>query len=711
MSAAMETGTYNLVVARALQQGLRLVEAGYYLTPVTITRTEKGDKLARFHAKWRTDGGWTSDPAQIRDWSAQFSCSFAIVCGPSGVEGVDLDVKPDRGVDAVAWWANEGLPLGLLVVGTPSGGMHTYWRRPRTGRRLPTSAGEVAPGVDTRSIGGLFFAPGAFVLDIEGNPEEVGYTVQGPLVPVDELTVTPEEVLDAWAPPAPELKETPAGSPDPDRRYTDDQAAEWVKRYGIDPLKNAAEGGRNNALNTAAVVTGHFVPEFYTEEEATEALTRIAEKLELDPREIGPTIRSGLRAGMAEPYVRVEADPFASASGSSASDPDAFELAVATKIRELRIADEARRRFARDQRAHRPNISEGVLDDLDAIPEPVMLLGSLIPDQAVGFLAGRSGAYKSFLATAWACCIATGRPWLGRPEFSVQRPLKVLYVAAEGAGGAAGRIRAWEAANETSRRGKLLLYPRPIHLNDPAQVEELTEYVISHGIQFLVIDTYHRSAPGTEENSSTDFGTVFEAVATLRDEHDCSALFVDHTGAGKAGVPRGTSAKRDDADYILSTTYQGEEATSETQRELFVTKLKDEDTGGRWAIKLTPVEGQRFPVVDLGIVGDGSPFAEIGQWWTAENCPRIPEDVLEMLEKEVVKRNGKGREAARWIWRLLASIDDEVGLTNAEIRRMLAAAPPAEKLTEEMVKRGLVVLTSAGLTWRDGAKIGLEVRP
>lgn len=708
MSAAMEPGTYNLVVARALQQGLRLVEAGYYLTPVTITRTEKGEKLARFHAKWRTDGGWTSDPAQIRDWSAQFSCSFAIVCGPSGVEGVDLDVKPDRDVDAVAWWANEGLPLGMLVVGTPSGGMHTYWRRPRTGRRLPTSAGEVAPGVDTRSIGGLFFAPGAFVLDIEGNPEEVGYTIQGPLVPVDELTVTPDEVLDAWAPQIMSAEVPAAGTPDYGRRYTEDQAAEWVKKYGIDPLKAATEGGRNDALNTAAVVTGHFVPEFYDKDEATQALTGIAESIGLDPREIGPTIQSGLRTGMAEPYVRVESDPFSEASDSEASPSDAYELAVSTKLRELRITEEARRRLARERLAHRLRIAEGVLDDLDTIPEPVMLLGSLIPDRAVGFLAGRSGAYKSFLATAWACCIATGRPWLGRPEFSVQRPLKVLYVAAEGAGGAAGRIRAWEAANQTSRRGKLLLYPRPVHLNDPAQVEELTEYVISHGIQFLVIDTYHRSAPGTEENSSTDFGVVFEAVAALRDEHDCSSLFIDHTGAGKAGVPRGTSAKRDDADYILSTTYQGEEATASVQRELFVTKLKDEDTGGRWGIKLAPVEGERFPVVVLGMVDGPDALATMGDWWSVEVCPMIPTSVMEAIDKAADEQRGRGRDAARWIWRLLAAIDDEAGLTLGEIKRMLAAAPPAEKFSEEIIKRGVTVLKKAAILWQDGSKLGLE---
>lgn len=708
MSAAHTDPPPVLAAARALREGLRLAEHGYHLIPVTISRTEKGEKSARFHTRWQKDPeGSSDDPARIRDWSAQHACSFAIACGPSGVEGVDLDVKPARGVDAVVWWSQQGLPLGQLVVETPAGGLHTYWRR-SSGRQLPTSAGEVAPGVDTRSTGGVFFAPGSFVLGSDGEPEQVGYTVQGELPRVADLQPTPDEVLDAWATPA-EKSSPEAGTPDDKRPYTMDRATEWVLKYAINPLKAATEGERNDKLNQAAIVVGHFVPTFWDRDWAVERLTELANEIGLDPLEIGPTIRSGLSAGMTHPYTLVESsDPFASASDSSVSESDAFEADVDRKLRELRITEEARRRLSRERRADRPAISDGVIDDMDSIPEPKMLLGSLIPDAAVGFLAGRSGAYKSFLATSWACCIATGRPWLDRVEFAVSRPLKALYVAAEGAAGAAGRIRAWEADTGVSRRGRLLLYPRPIHLNDPAEVEELTEYVLEHGIEFLVIDTYHRSAPGTEENSSTDFGVVFEAVAALRDEHSCSSLFVDHTGAGKAGNPRGTSAKRDDADYVLSATYLGEEATAESQRELFVTKLKDTDTSGRWGIRLAPVEGQRFPVVRTGMIDLPDSISDLGQWWLPEACPVLPSEVMEAIDKAAADRKGAGRDAARWAWRLLASIGAEEGLTGAEIRRMLTSAPPAAKYSEEMVKRGLTVLKKAGAAWQDGTRYGLE---
>ena len=46
-----------------------------------------------------------------------------------------------------------------------------------------------------------------------------------------------------------------------------------------------------------------------------------------------------------------------------------------------------------------------MLSDLDAIEDPQWLMEGLIPEDAIGFLGGKSGAYKTFLASAWACCI------------------------------------------------------------------------------------------------------------------------------------------------------------------------------------------------------------------------------------------------------------------------------------------------------------------
>lgn len=693
--------TPTLDAVRALREALRVAAVGYQLTPVTITRDTEGKKRARFHENWRRDSAWSRDPDHIRDWSVQYACSFAIRTGPAGgCDVIDLD-----GNEGILWWSEHGYPLGSLVVDTISGGLHSYVKT----CGLPTAAKRFAPHVDTRGEGGLVFAPGSFILGEEGT-----YSVRGPLVPVADLAALPTDLVDAIKAAKPDTKDHPddGRATEHDKEWMLDRTRAAVEKVASMPLYTDGDEFRDAQMGAAMMLGRIAEAGLCTLEVARELIEEATLKVwpdglsEADEQNIA----SGLADGPRKERWQVR-HPLSSASDSSGGDEDAYENEVAKRLRELRVTEEARRRLAHERRAHRPKIAEGVIDDLDAIPEPVMLLGSLIPDRAVGFLAGRSGAYKSFLATAWACCIATGRPWLGKPEFVVSRPLKVLYVAAEGAAGAAGRIRAWEADTGVSRRGKLLLYPRPIHLNDPAQVEELIAYVLEHGIEFLVIDTYHRSAPGTEENNSTDFGVVFEAVAGLRDEHDCSSLFIDHTGGQKNGNPRGTSAKRDDADYVLSSTYQGEEAVSGAQRELFVTKLKDADTTGRWGIRLVQVEGQTFPVVKIGMADGPDALATLGDWWMVEHCPVIPAEALQAIDKVADEQRGRGRESARWTWRLLAAIDDAEGATLGEIKRMLKAAPPAEKFSEEIIKRGITVLKKAGCMWQDGAKYGLEGCP
>lgn len=497
---------------------------------------------------------------------------------------------------------------------------------------------------------------------------------------------------------------------DRERRYTMDQAVAWVTRYAIEPLKAATPGGRNIALNTAAIVVGHFLPAFWSREWAVERLTELARELELDESEILPTIRSGMRAGTADPYTLVESpDPFEAASSGAGAAEAEYEHEIAIELNRLKVREEARRRLATERNAHRPRIADGMVDDLDAIEAPAMLLGELIPDGAVGFLAGRSGAYKSFLATSWACCIATGRAWLGRREFAVTRPLRTLYVAAEGAAGAAGRIKAWEAATGASRRGKLLVYPRPIHLNDPAQVDELAAYVAEHGFEFVVIDTYHRAAPGVDENDATEFGTVFAAAARLRDDHGCGVLFVDHTGHSGDGRPRGSSAKGDDADYVLSASYGGLTRGPDVQRTLTVIKLKDEESGADWPIRLARVvDGQRFPVVEIGTVEVSTPFesGDGAEWWMIELAPEL----VELVNTKDAGQKNAGRHAALDIVRVLTLADgDHDGLTGGEIRRLLNDKATPRKHSTPSITAGLALLKKRNVAVNNGSTQRLQL--
>src|SRR5262249_7475506 len=78
-------------------------------------------------------------------------------------------------------------------------------------------------------------------------------------------------------------------------------------------------------------------------------------------------------------------------------------------------------------------------DDELTTAAPDWLVDRLLVAGSLGLLYGPPAAGKSLLALDWACSIATGEPWLGRPV----RPGPVLYVAAEGSAGLGVRVAAW----------------------------------------------------------------------------------------------------------------------------------------------------------------------------------------------------------------------------------------------------------------------------
>lgn len=135
------------LLAAALQYG----EQGYPVFPV------RGDK--RPLVKWKA--GASSDAGQIRSWWQRWP--LAMIAMPTGARSgvVVLDVDRKNGVDGLANLRAAGIdPFALtpIVVETPSGGLHFYFRADGEGR-LRNSAGLLAPGIDIRGDGGMVILP------------------------------------------------------------------------------------------------------------------------------------------------------------------------------------------------------------------------------------------------------------------------------------------------------------------------------------------------------------------------------------------------------------------------------------------------------------------------------------------------------------------------------------------------------------------------
>jgi len=588
----------SLAGARALREALRLARAGYVLVPVTVRRTEAGKKVAKFHTSW-SDGG-NSRPDVVRDWSVQHpACSFAVLCGPSGIEVVDLDLAEG----GPAWWAAQGMPTSAVVVDTPSGGQHLWFRR-RPGAepadRLVNNAGQVAPGVDARTVGGLVFAPGSYVVGEEDRP----YSARVEIPEVDRLAETPRAVLALWsrARAAQPQREFAPGQVDQARQFTQDEATAYVQAEAQRPLLDAQYGVNvNDTLNRAALVLGHFTPEFFTQDEARAALRawllagpgarngwRELDKADRD------SINSGLRRGMAEPYARrippgsnqlaaslpvpapaagdvpdrfaglplpsagsaVEGSAAAGGLAALPEPPTALEVA----LERGRISRTVRRLLDAEERPPVPPPASTNLAHLLAEPPGAVKyrIDGLWPSGGKVLMTAPAKAGKTTMVGNLVRCLADGVPFLAQPgpvaagEFLVQaagravEPLAGRRVFLLDFEMTRDMLREWLRDQQVTHADGVeveLMRGRAWDPRDDAQRRTWATHLRAVNAAVLIVDPIGPvlSALGIDESDSTGVGQVLWALDALAHEAGVDELFVVHHTGHEGERARGTS--------------------------------------------------------------------------------------------------------------------------------------------------------------------------
>lgn len=651
--------------------------AGHYMLPVRATGDAK-------HAGSVVGKDWpaksSNTPDQVAAWFAGTDHRAALHCGRSGLIVLDVDhpehtpeviLQAERELRPPTQYTRPGEQRRHLVFAMPSS------------RRIGNSTGQLGKAWgDTRGANGIIIVGG------RGRRWEH----EGP------APTLPDYIADLL----PDTGDAQSAVSDVDIAAFVDAHRVALHPQSLDIIVRAfdeAEGSRHGAALSVTcwavreAIEGRF--------SAGRALTRLAQEFaEAMATAPNPTDRKLSRAQADAEFNGVVAWAVAQEWRPGAVPPADDDLPdrtatlqermrairVAEQVENLSVRAEAQRVHDLAHRPQRPSIMSGLIDvaDLDQIEPPKFLLGGLIPDCAVGFIAGRSGSYKTFLAVSWACAIALGASWLGRDEFAVLGPRKVLYVAAEGAPGAAQRIRAWQAVHGKLGRGTLTLYSLPVQLNEAERVAELDQVIRDERYEFVVFDTFHRSTPGSEDNSSADVGIVFEAAAGFRDRHGCGVLFVDHTGHAGERL-RGSSAKGDDADYVLTATYEGLSRASDVQRILTVTKLKDAEDGHHWPVRLIARPGVIAPVLDIG---EAAPAAAADDEFAQATRARTRNRELDETEAAVTALVVDADDEAGWA--STQDVERTVGRRAAAVRGDLKALESAGRLQKG--RRGQAVV-------------------
>jgi hypothetical protein len=251
--------------------------------------------------------GWQQCASTSRDqiiewWEKMPTSNVGVLCGPrSDLLVVDLDFKPDRGIDGRAALAaleavHGPVPLGPRVC-RGSGSLHMYFAYEP---RLRNSVGNV-PGIDVRAEDGFVVGALSFHASLGDRYLWVDGTAELP------LPMIPTWLIDALSKPGPagKRKKPPRRADKHQRTDLPSSSTAYAAaalRAETANVAAAEEGSRNSTLNNAAFLLGTLVGAGAIDRAHVEqALLDAALVCDLPDEEAERTIASGLDAGEREP--------------------------------------------------------------------------------------------------------------------------------------------------------------------------------------------------------------------------------------------------------------------------------------------------------------------------------------------------------------------------------------------------------------------------
>lgn len=185
------------------------------------------------------------------------------------------------------------------------------------------------------------------------------------------------------------------------------------------------------------------------------------------------------------------------------------------------------------------------------------LIKNLFPKHSFTSIFGASYTGKSFVAVDLSCRVASGEPFCGYP---VKTPGAVVYVAGEGYDGIEKRFLAWSIKNGKNLSDLpvyISLMPTALGNDEMLKIlaESVREVAKKHDgkISMIVFDTWARNFEGNE-NDSADTNAAVRSVDNLRNEYECAALIVHHTGKGDQTKARGSSVLYGSLDLEFNIT-------------------------------------------------------------------------------------------------------------------------------------------------------------
>jgi len=245
------------------------------------------------------------------------------------------------------------------------------------------------------------------------------------------------------------------------------------------------------------------------------------------------------------------------------------------------------------------------------------LIKNVLPHSEMGVVFGDSGSGKTFMVLDMCGAIAQGVPWRSHKTTKS----RVVYIAAEGAGGFRRRLRAYAQQHQINLADlPFHVIPAAPNFLEKADALDVAKAILAAGgADLAVVDTFAQVTAGGNENSGEDVGKALSHCKGIRRATGAMVLLVHHSGKDASKGARGWSGLRAAADAELEVTRVDDD------RVLSVTKQKDGEDGREYGFKLQ--------VVTLGMDEDGDSITSCVIEHTDEVVKTTPDKNLKGLGK------------------------------------------------------------------------------
>jgi hypothetical protein len=289
--------------------------------------------------------------------------------------------------------------------------------------------------------------------------------------------------------------------------------------------------------------------------------------------------------------------------------------------------------------------------------EPLITAGS------IGFLSGLPKAGKSMLALdlalhlACAHADATERAWLGR--FKVA-PSRVLYITGEDT---ARRIeeriiemRESYGMREIAEKSVCFLIGECFSLTDSRHANWLCRTVRHYGIDFLILDGFHKMIASLDENSARDMAKVTDILQGIRRDLKTTVLVLERTrkgtGSREGGKPNpldicGSARKFAGADFTIKIA-RGKRGQIEVYAE-----CKDSEECPHFCVEVSPKGSGKPKLRWGGDIPERMDAEEIREQSLQRICEALGNGSLS--RKEIVEKTGLGKTAVSFCLSALVS--------------------------------------------------------